>query len=122
MDIYALRIGAVVAPEEYDEIFHGYVNNPSKWKVHGWSYIDARDLGKICDLGIAKDGLGFQIFNATNDEITCNVPTEQLLCKECPSTVFTRKMGEFEAPMSNKKIKDYLGFIEEHNWHQHYKV
>src|SRR5271163_1046012 len=47
VDIYALRIGNIVAPEEYDEI---YVNNPSNSKVHGWSYIDARDLGQMCDL------------------------------------------------------------------------
>jgi nucleoside-diphosphate-sugar epimerase len=122
VDIYVLRIGAVVAPEEYGEVFRGYVENPKDWKGHGWSYIDARDLGQICSLCVSKDGLGFQIFNATNDEITGTTPTEEFLRKECPGTSFTRKMGEREAPLSNQKLKKMLGFEEEHNWHQYYLV
>ncbi len=122
VDIYALRIGAVIAPEEYKESFSSYVGSPSDWKVHGWSYIDVRDLGRICNLCVEKDGLGFQIFNATNDEITNDSRTEEFLMKECPHTPFTREMGEREAPMSNKKIKDLLGFKEEHSWRRHYQI
>ena len=44
-------------------------------KRNAWSYIDARDLGQIVDLCLAKDGLGFQVFNAVNDTITANLPT-----------------------------------------------
>jgi len=118
VDIYALRIGNIVAPEEYDEI---YVNNPSNSKVHGWSYIDARDLGQMCDLCIRKNGLGFQVFNVTNDEITNTCSTREFLETECPNIPFTREMGVREAPMSNKKIKELLGFQEEHNWRKYYK-
>jgi UDP-glucose 4-epimerase len=28
-------------------------------------------------------------------------------------------MGEREAPISNQKIRDVLGFKEQHNWHQY---
>ncbi|KAJ5980440.1 hypothetical protein N7481_007738 [Penicillium waksmanii] len=46
VDIYILRIGRVIEPEDYNgEIFYSYVHEPEQWKVHGWSYIDARDLG-----------------------------------------------------------------------------
>jgi nucleoside-diphosphate-sugar epimerase len=48
VDIYALRIGAVIGPDEYTEKFRGYLNDPHRWKVHGWSYTDARDLAQIC--------------------------------------------------------------------------
>ena len=39
------------------------------------SYIDARDLGQIIDLCIQKDGLGFQIFNAGQNDCspTCRL-------------------------------------------------
>jgi hypothetical protein len=30
-------------------------------------------------------------------------------------------MDEWEAPLSNKKIKDVLGFKDEHDWRQYYK-
>ncbi|KMK55319.1 UDP-glucose-4-epimerase [Aspergillus fumigatus Z5] len=116
-DIYVFRIGRVIAPEEYEQqLFHSYVYEPAKWKPHGWSYTDARDLGRMCDLGLRKSGLGFQIFNATNDTITSTTPTEEFLRKQCPNVPFTRQMGEFEAPLTNAKIKSVLGFQEEHPW------
>lgn len=121
IDIYVLRIGRVVDPEEYTQgMFHSYVHEPEKWKVHGWSYIDSRDLGQMCNLALQKSGLGFQIFNATNDTITNFTPTETFLKGVCPNTPFTRTMGEFEAPLSNKKIKEMLGFREEHPWRKYF--
>ncbi|KNB20119.1 UDP-glucose 4-epimerase [Fusarium oxysporum f. sp. lycopersici 4287] len=113
VDIYAFRIGAVIAPDEYQKMFHGYVNEPEKWKVHGWSYVDVRDLGKMCSLAVDKDGLGFQVFNATNDEITNDRESNGFLKEQCPNTQFRRTMGSQEAPMSNAKIKELLGFRED---------
>ena len=123
IDIYVLRIGRVIEPHEYTQrLFYSYVHEPEKWKVHGWSYIDARDLGRMCDLGLRKSGLGFQVFNATNDSITNLTPTETFLKSVCPGTGFTRAMGEFEAPMSNKRIKEVLGFREEHPWRKYFTM
>lgn len=122
IDIYALRIGAVIGPDDYPEHFERYVSRPGDWKVHGWSYIDARDLGQMCHLSVAVDGLGFQIFNATNDDNTAGVDTTALLKQQCPQTPFTREMGPSEAPMSNRKIKNLLGFKEQHNWMIYYSA
>ena len=121
VDIYVLRIGAVITPDEHEQKFKAYVKSPEMWKAHGWSYTDVRDLGGMCNLCVAKDGLGFQIFNATNDEITNETSTEEFLRKLCPSTPFTREMGRFEAPLSNRKIKELLDFREEHPWRKYYR-
>jgi UDP-glucose 4-epimerase len=117
-DIYALRIGNVIEPNEYDR-FPESVKNPMTRKRNAWSYIDARDLGEIVHLCLVKDGLGFQVFNATNDTITSDMPTEKFLAKHAPSTPVTRKLGEFEAPLSNRKIREVLGFKEAHNWRKY---
>ena len=114
-DIYALRIGNVIEPHEYDA-FSDYLANPPMRKRNAWSYIDARDLGEIVHLGIQKDGLGYQVFNAVNDTITADMPTEEFLAKYAPHTPVTREMGKFEAPLSNRKIREVLGFKEKHNW------
>ncbi|PVH72300.1 NAD(P)-binding protein [Cadophora sp. DSE1049] len=122
IDIYVLRIGGLIAPDEYKtDVFKAYVERPEEWKVHGWSYTDARDLGEMCERCVKVDGLGWQVFNATNDEITNmeGKTTEEFLRRMCPTTPFTRKMGEKEAPMSNRKIKEMLGFREEHNWRKY---
>ncbi|KFZ22757.1 hypothetical protein V502_02759 [Pseudogymnoascus sp. VKM F-4520 (FW-2644)] len=123
VDIYCLRIGNVIEPHEYnDNLFHSYVNEPQKWKNHSWSYTDARDLGQICNLGLEKSGLGFQVFNATNDSITSKNPTMKFLKEQCPNTPFTPEMGEFEAPLSNVKVKNMLGFKEEHHWENYFSL
>ncbi|KAK9235279.1 hypothetical protein V1525DRAFT_410524 [Lipomyces kononenkoae] len=119
VDIYALRIGNVIEPHDYVTDFANWVNNPASRKRNAWSYIDARDLGKICDLCVKKDGLGFQVFNATNDTITTTVPTMEFLRSACPNVPITREMGEWEAPLSNRKIKEVLGFEEDHNWRKY---
>jgi nucleoside-diphosphate-sugar epimerase len=120
-DIYVLRVGNVVEPHEYERDFPTHVNEPMTRKRNAWSYIDARDLGQMCDLAIQKSGLGFQIFNATNSFITTKVPTKQFLQEVAPNTPITREMDEWEAPLSNKKIKEVLGFKDEHDWRQYYK-
>ena len=122
-DIYVLRIGRIVAPEEYKEkMFDSYVKKPEEWSVHGWSYTDARDLGQICDLAVQNDGLGFQIFNAVNDEITNYCASSmEFLKRVAPDTSFTREMGPRDAPISNGKIRELLGFRQNHPWQQYYE-
>jgi len=117
-DIYALRIGNVVSPEDYAR-FPAFLADPPSRKRNAWSYIDARDLGQIVDLCVAKDGLGFQVFNAVNDEITANEPTEAFLKKWAPNSPITRPMGDHEAPLSNRKIREVLGFKQQHSWRQY---
>ena len=117
-DIYALRIGNVIEPHEYDR-FPGFIADPPSRKRNAWSYIDARDLGQIVDRCIAKDGLGFQVFNAVNDTITANEPTEGFLKRWAPNTPIVRALDQFEAPISNRKIREVLGFKEEHNWRKY---
>ncbi|KAJ4516593.1 hypothetical protein HRR75_003250 [Exophiala dermatitidis] len=98
VDIYALIIGNVIEPHEYERDFPRH----------------------ICDLCVAKDGLGFQAFNATNDTITTSIPTEEFLKKSCPGTPISRKMDEWEAPLSNKKIREVLGYRDVHDWRKYY--
>ena len=115
IDIYALRIGNVIEPHEY-ELFPEFFAKPEMRKRIAWSYIDARDLGQICHLCIEKDGLGFQIFNAANDTVSSNIPSRELAKRYFPNVPFTREIGEFEGLLSNRKIRDVLGFKEEHDW------
>lgn len=121
IDVYALRIGNVISPEDYAN-FPGYLADPPVRKRNAWSYIDARDLGQIVDLCVRKDGLGFQVFNAVNDTITATIPTREFLAKYAPNTPITGDIDGFEAPLSNCKIREVLGFREQHDWRNYVKV
>ncbi|WP_430249801.1 NAD-dependent epimerase/dehydratase family protein [Neorhizobium sp. DAR64860/K0K1] len=117
-DVYALRIGNVIEPDEYDN-FADFLEQPMSRKRNAWSYIDARDLGQIVHLCLEKGGLGYQVFNAVNDTITAELPTAEFLAKYCPDTPVWREMGRDEAPLSNRKAREVLGFREEHPWRRY---
>lgn len=114
-DIYALRIGNVIEPGDYAR-FAGFVADPPSRRRNAWSYVDARDLAQIVDLCLGKDGLGYQVFNAVNDSITADLPTAAFLARWNPQVKVTRKLEGFEAPLSNRKAREVLGFREQHDW------
>ncbi len=117
-DVYALRIGNVIEPNEYSR-FPGFVAHPETRLRNAWCYIDARDLGQIVHLCIEKDGLGYQVFNATNDTVTTDLSTAELARRFFPNVPLKWQPQGDEAMISNRKIREVLGFKEEHNWRKY---
>jgi len=120
-DIYALRIGNVIEPHEYAELFPHYFKNPEVRRRSAFCYIDARDLGQIVDLCLKKEDLGYQIFNAGNDNNGAIIPSKELAEQFFAGVPITRELGEHEALFSNRKIREVLGFREQHNWQKYLK-
>jgi nucleoside-diphosphate-sugar epimerase len=118
-DIYALRIGNVIEPHEYQELFPHYFKHPEVRRRNAFCYIDARDLGQIVDLCLQKDGLGYEIFNAGNDHNGAIIPSKELADRFFPGVPLKWKMEEHEALFSNRKIREVLGFKEQHNWRKY---
>jgi len=121
VDIYALRIGNVIEPHEYAELFPHYFKNPEVRRRNAFCYIDARDLGQIVDLCLKKDGLGYQVFNAGNDHNGAIIPSKELAEKFFPNVPIIRELEEHEALFSNRKIREVLEFREQHNWRKYLK-
>ncbi len=114
-DIYALRIGNVMEPHDYAR-FPGFFAHPEVRRRNIFCYIDARDLGQIVDLCLTTDGLGFQIFNAGNDTNSVDMPARAIAERFFPGVPVSPDLGVNEALYSNRKIREVLGFEEEHNW------
>ena len=118
MDVYALRIGNVIEPQDYLELIAGY-DDPAGRKRIMWSYIDARDLAQACRRGVETDSLGFQVFNIANDEVSSDLPTAELLRRYYPSVPVHGPLGEHETLLSNRKATQLLGFQPAHTWMEH---
>ncbi|QMU59978.1 MAG: NAD-dependent epimerase/dehydratase family protein [Boseongicola sp.] len=116
IDIYGLRINNVIEPHEYEQDFPGYFANPHQRRPSIFSYIDARDLGQMVDKCLATDGLGYQVFNVSNDEHSVTESTGDLLRDYYQDVSVTRELGETETFFSNQKAKDLLGFAPQHSW------
>ena len=121
-DIYVLRIGNVIEPHEYAELFPHYFEQPEVRRRNAFCYIDARDLGQMVDLCLKKNDLGYQVFNAGNDHNGAIIPSKELAAKFFPGVPVTRELEEHEALFSNRKIREVLGFKEQHNWRKYVKM
>lgn len=118
-DIYILRIGAVLTPLECPTKLEQYRSRPSEGlaRAHGWSYSDAEDMGVMFECTLRRDGLGYQVFNATSNGTTIDAKdVNTFLATACPNTPFTRRMGPKEAPITNLKARELLGFQGKHRW------
>lgn len=115
-DIYALRIGNVIEPHEYEGFVPKWIADPAFRKRIAWSYVDARDLGQITDLAVGTDGLGYQVFNAVNDDTSSGLPTRDLLERFYPKVPVKGDLGEYETLLSNRKAREMLGFRPRHGW------
>ena len=69
-----------------------------------------------------KDGLGYEVFNVTHDINSVSLKTKDIIHQFFPNVKIRRELGEYEAILSNKKIKDKLGFLPKHNWRNYCNI
>lgn len=121
-DIYGLRIGNVIEPHEYETLFPSFFADPGQRLRNAFCYIDARDLGQIVHRCLMTDGLGFEIFNAGNDHNSVALMTAEILARFYPGVPVTLELDDREALYSNRKIREVLGFREEHPWSRYIRA
>lgn len=115
-DIYGIRINNVIEPHEYEQNFPDYVGHPEMRRRNIFAYIDARDLGQMVDLMLARDGLGFEIFNASNDDTSVGLDSAAVIERFYPGVAQRRKLAGFDTFYCNRKAKRLLGFAPRHGW------
>jgi len=115
IDIYGLRINNVIEPHEYKEKFPAYMENPDLRRRNIFSYIDARDLGQMVQKCLDTDGLGYEVFNVSNDDHSVGLSSEKLI--ETYYQGIEIKTPRFpESFYSNEKAKKLLGFQPCYSW------
>ena len=115
-DIYGIRINNVIEPHEYAENFPAYMEDPDLRRRNIFAYIDARDLAQMVHLMLKTDGLGYQIFNASNDNHSVNMTTTELIERYYAGVPLKRELAGEETVYCNQKAKRLLGFQPAHNW------
>lgn len=80
----------------------------------GGHTIAVQDLGQMYYCAIEVDESGFRLYNAANNEITGDTPSERFRT-ECQNPPSIRTMGKMEAPLSNQSIEKSLAFCEHHS-------
>ena len=115
-DIYGLRINNVIEPHEYAELFPAFFEAPETRRRNMFAYIDARDLARMIACCLATDGLGYQVFNVSNDDHSVNLTTPEIIERFYKGVPVTREMGVHETFYANTKARQMLGFRPAHSW------
>ncbi|QOL82180.1 NAD-dependent epimerase/dehydratase family protein [Pseudooceanicola spongiae] len=115
-DIYGLRINNVIEPDEYKKNFPAYFANPAQRRRNIFAYIDARDLGQMVDCCLKTDGLGYQVFNVSNDDHSVADTSSELIARFYDNVPIKGEIGETETFYSNARAKSLVGFQPKHSW------
>ena len=115
-DIYGLRINNVIEPHEYAELFPGFLADPSLRRRNIFAYIDTRDLGQMVQRCLEVDGLGYEVFNVANADLSVAATTQQIRDRFYDDVEQRREMGRDETFYSIDKARDLLGYAPEHSW------
>ena len=115
-DIYGLRINNVIEPHEYAQDFPAYLEDPGLRRRNIFAYIDARDLGQMVDRCLATDGLGYEVFNVSNDDLSVGLSNAEVRARFYEGVEIHREMGEHETFYANDKANRMMGFAPAHSW------
>src|SRR6056297_1883786 len=115
-DFYGLRLNNVIEPHEYAEMFPAFVETPALRRRNIFAYIEARDLGHMVDCCLKADGLGYEVFNVSNDDTSVGISSSEVYERFYNGVPLRRTLGEFETFYANGKAKRLVGFAPRHGW------
>ncbi|QZY29238.1 NAD-dependent epimerase/dehydratase family protein [Nocardioides coralli] len=118
LDVYGLRINNVIEPHEYAELFPAYLADPALRRRNLFAYIDVRDLGRMVERCLAVDGLGYEVFNVANADLSVAVTAQEVRERFYEGVEQRREMGRDETFYAVDKARELLGWTPEHSWRE----
>ncbi|XAS76648.1 NAD(P)-dependent oxidoreductase [Dermatophilaceae bacterium Sec6.4] len=115
-DIYGLRINNVIEPHEYTQLFPDFLQDPSLRRRNIFAYIDTRDLGHLVARCLHTDGLGYEVFNVANADMSVAATNDQVRERFYDGVQVRREMGRDETFYCIDKARDLLGYAPTHSW------
>jgi len=116
IDLYALRINNVIEPHEYAGYAPTWRADPASRRRNIFAYIDARDLGHMVERCLRTDGLGYQVFNVSNDDSSVGIPSAEVIAQFYQDIPQTRPIEGHATFYANDKARRMVGFAPRHGW------
>ncbi|GAB2473988.1 NAD-dependent epimerase/dehydratase family protein [Jatrophihabitans fulvus] len=115
-DIYGLRINNVIEPHEYAEKFPAFLEDPALRRRNVFAYIDVRDLGQMTQRCLETDGLGYEVFNVANADMSVAATTDEIRERFYDGIEVRKELGRDETFYSIDKAREMVGFDPQHSW------
>ena len=115
-DVYGLRINNVIEPHEYAELFPAFLADPALRRRNIFAYIDTRDLGEVVQRCLEVDGLGYEVFNVANADLSVAATSAEVREQFYDGVEVRREMGRDETFYSIDKARELLGWAPQRSW------
>ncbi|KRE53840.1 NAD(P)-dependent oxidoreductase [Phycicoccus sp. Soil748] len=115
-DVYGLRINNVIEPHEYAEKFPDFLADPALRRRNVFAYIDTRDLGQMVQRCLEVDGLGYEVFNVANADLSVAATSQEVVDRFYDGVDVRREMEPDETFYSIDKARRLLGYEPQHSW------
>ncbi len=118
----ALRFSNIMAPEDYQEWFGEFQDDPHARKWNLWGYIDQRDVAQACRKALEAPAAaveGNPAFIIAAADTVMGRPSAELLAEVYPGVKLTRDVGEHGTLLAIDRAREVLGFSPEHSWRDH---
>lgn len=115
-DVYGLRINNVIEPHEYERDFPAYMAEPGLRRRNIFAYIDVRDLGRFVARCLEVDGLGYQVFNVANADLSVGLTNEEVRARFYQGVPVKREMGRQETFYCIDKARRLLDWEPQESW------
>lgn len=115
-DLYGLRINNVIEPHEYTELFPAFLEDPALRRRNLFAYIDTRDLAQMTLRCLETDGLGYEVFNVANADLSVALTTDEVIARFYDGVEVRREMNPDETFYSIDKARRLLGYEPQHSW------
>lgn len=113
MQVLSLRLGNILCPEDHATI-RAIADQPELRQRILWSYIDARDVGIVCRLGIETEGLGCEAVILAAEDTSSSLPTKELISGYLPGVNDLRAdFSRRESLISSKRIQEMTGWKQQ---------
>ena len=83
-----------------------------------FAYIDTRDLGQMVQRCLATDGLGYEVFNVANADMSVAADHQEVRERFYTASRCAARWGADETFYSIEKARDLLGYEPQHSWRE----
>ena len=102
-------------PQDYER-FPTFWDDPHKRKWNLWGYVDAKDVGQICRVGLEADIDGAEAFIVAAADTVMNTPSAELMAAVYPDVPVREGLGTYDTLLSISKAYDLLDYIPAWSW------
>lgn len=113
-----LRFTNIFCPQDYANV-PSYWDDANKRSWNLWGYVDTRDVGLSCRLGLEADVSGASNYTIAAADTIMNRSSVSLMEEVFPQVPLRKELDEFETLLSFEKAKQELGYMPKHSWRNH---